>query len=114
MHPLGSRADFVVAQVHSQLLQAQEPGEGRGYGAGPVVASGRGFQNPCFLEATEATDLHSPSREHFGSKNSFPFCLYSNPPHVHEQNSQASSSSEITRQTRAHKQYNCQLQTPHT
>ena len=77
---------MVAAQVHRQLLQALEPGQGRGQGAGTIVASGQGSQNPCFIEATEATDLHSPSTEHFGSKNSIPSGS-NDPPHVHEQNS---------------------------
>ena len=66
-----------------------------------------GWWDPCFIEATDAKDLHDPSTEQFGSKNCIPSGS-NNPPQVHEQNSQASSSSEITRQTRAHKQHNSQ------
>ena len=70
----------------------------------PSLPQGQGSQNPSFIAATDAKDLHNPSTEQFGSKNSFPSGS-NDPPHVHEQNSQASSISEITRLTRAHKQH---------
>ena len=77
---------MVVSQVHRQLLQALEPVQGRGQGAGTIAALGQGSQNPCFIEATDAKDLHNPSTEQFGSKNSIPSGS-DDPPHVHEQNS---------------------------
>ena len=87
------------------------PGKAVARALAPSWPQGQDSQNPSFIEATDAKDLHNPGTEQFGSKNSVPSGS-NDPPHVHEQNSQASSISEITRQTPTNST-NCRLQTPH-